>query len=223
MTAGTMTTGTGATDPSLNNLFLLHPHPVQHLCTRVLVCLLSVLVPVFTLRFQMNLDASSKPRAAGKQRRDGRTHEVRSRRKMGRVKLMHETAKVDEPMAEIAGGKRDKPALQTQQHAAPREASSVVPCRAVCRLCRASASPGGHTKPRCRCRAAPSCRLFDTSMGHNHEEAQSRITSSSAASSNARCSGKRAAQQHSRHSRIVFRRQGTGPVVRRHAASCGAG
>ena len=52
---------------------------------------------------------------------------------------------------------------------------------------------------------APSCRLFDTSMGHNHEEAQSRITSSSAASSNARCSGKRAAaQQRSRHSRIVF-------------------
>ena len=82
MTAGTMTTGTGATDPSpLNNLFLLHPHPVQHLCTRVLVCLLSVLVSVFTLRFQMNLDTSSKPRAAGKQRRDGRTHEVRSRRK----------------------------------------------------------------------------------------------------------------------------------------------
>ena len=53
---------------------------------------------------------------------------------MGRVKLKR--AKVDEPMAEIAGGKRDKPALQTQQHAAPREASSVVPCRAVpCAVC----------------------------------------------------------------------------------------
>ena len=67
------------------------------------------------------------------------------------------------------------------------------------------------------CVAAPSCRLFDTSMGHNHEEAQSRITSSSAASSNARCSGKRAAAFASFEDSLQKTRHRA--CVKRHAAS----
>ena len=81
---------------------------------------------------------------------------------------------------------------ETNQHCKrnnTRRREKLRSCRAVCRLCRAVCFSGGHTDVE----HAPSCRLFDTSMGHNHEEAQSRVTSSSAASSNARCSGKRAA------------------------------
>ena len=75
---------------------------------------------------------------------------------MGRVKLKR--AKVDEPMAEIAGGKRDKPALQTQQHAAPREAS-VVPCRVPSVPC-VCFSGGSHQAalPMSSCAVLPSFR-----------------------------------------------------------------
>ena len=114
---------------------------------------------------------------------------------MGRVKLMHETGEVDEPMAEIVGGKHCK-----RNNTRRRE--TLRSCRAVpCAVCAVlSASPGPHQAalPMSSTRrlAVFSTPAWDTTT--KRRRAASQAAAPQAATPGAAGRG----QQHSRHLRI---------------------